>query len=710
MFNDTLDPTRMPTTNRPQNQGAAINNDTSRLDGVAKVTGRAKYGRDMLLPGALYIAFVRCPFGAAMLESTDETAAKATKGVVEVEITGKEGKYHGHPVGHIAADSPLALYRALRALKPVWKRGAVKTRITDGIAGTPDLEAVASDAMNGAERTFEAVYSTQIQTHSSLETHGGSVDYRGDSATVYASTQGTFSVRDGLSESLGLPDSKYEVVCEYVGGGFGSKLGGPGKECSLAARLGAKHKRPAYLFCDREEEHLDTGNRPSGRALVRVGFDASGRFKGGEIRTWGGTGVARGGGGMNAPSGRYDLGAMQHPHQDVQFNAGGPRAFRAPGHPQGAFVEELMLDEIATICGVDPLELRLTLNGDADRDAMMRHGAEIFGWKNRPKTGSQASIVRRGFGMGTAAWFYRPARADCEVVITRDGSVEARTGTQDIGTGQRTSMGVVTAYGVGVPLAAVTVRIGRSTLPIGPGSGGSVTSPSTAPAMYAAALDARKQFLEKIAGVSGVSGAELSITEGAVMKSGARFMTWADACAKLGGDTIVGRGRQSDTPFQPNEGTSGGAQFAEVEVDTETGVVRVTRIVAVQACGRPIFRKGAESQIIGGVIQGVSYALFENRVLDRVTGAMVNANFDMYKIAGTADMPLIEPVLFTGLGKGGQTGIRALGEPPTVPTSGAIACAVFNAIGKPVRHLPLTPDRVLAALAGVEGGLKGDAA
>jgi xanthine dehydrogenase YagR molybdenum-binding subunit len=167
----------------------------------------------------------------------------------------------------------------------------------------------------------------------------------------------------------------------------------------------------------------------------------------------------------------------------------------------------------------------------------------------------------------------------------------------------------------------------------------------------------------------------------------------------LPSDKIVGRGHwdQEILKSDSSKGHSHGAQFAEVEVDAETGIVRVKRIIAIQSGGKIICRKTAESQVIGGVIQGISYALFEDRILDRNVGQMVNANLEMYKILGSNDMPHIEPVLWTR----NQTGVRSIGEPPTVPTAGAVACAIFNAIGKPVRHLPITPDKVLAA---VEGG------
>jgi xanthine dehydrogenase YagR molybdenum-binding subunit len=687
-------PTSMPTSNRPQNKGASVNDDASRLDAVAKITGQARYGRDQYLPGGLFVGFIRCPYGAAELESYDEKAAKAVPGVVELEVTGKEAQYHGHTVGYVVAESPQSLWRGVRALAPRWKRGAVKTRITDGKLEVPDLSGGAKSAIESAELVLEAEYSTSVQTHSALETHGAVIDHKGESAICYVSTQGTFAATDGLGEAIGLPKSKYEVVCEYVGGGFGSKLNGAGKEGVTAARVAAKHKRPVYCFVNREEDHLDTGNRPSGLARVKIGFKKDGTVLGGQVRTWGGVGVSRGGGGMAVPSGRYELGEVQKEHADIQFNAGAPRPFRAPGHPQGAFVEELMLDEIATKAGIDPLELRLKLDKTDDRREMMRLGAELIGWKDRQKTGSQTSVFRRGFGMGTTTWGSRGGGTECEVVINRDGSVEARTGTQDIGTGQRSSMGIIAAHVLGVPLSIVNVRIGRSTLPVGPGSGGSVTTPSTAPVMTVAAADARKQLLAAVANLSGGDASEFEIKDGQVLRGGKPHMGWKEACSKLGADQLVGRGKSDQA--ERGEGHSHGVQFVELTVDTETGVVRVKRVVAYQSCGKTIARKMAESQIIGGVIQGISYGLFEDRILDRNVGAMVNANLEMYKIAGTMDMPHIEPVLWTK----GQTGYKSLGEPPTIPTAGAIACAVFNAIGVPVRSLPITPDKVLAALEG----------
>jgi len=225
-----------------------------------------------------------------------------------------------------------------------------------------------------------------------------------------------------------------------------------------------------------------------------------------------------------------------------------------------------------------------------------------------------------------------------------------------------------------------------------------MTTHNTAPALIDAAVKAREQLLSMLADRAGGDASEFEITDGKVLRHGRHFATWREACARMQREAITTRGRFDGRDSQySGEGHSQGVQGVDLVVDAETGAVRINRIVAVQACGRVVCRKTAENQIIGAVTQGVSYALLENRVLDPEVGAMVNANFDMYKIAGAVDTPHIEPVLWIDKG---QTGARSLGEPPTIATAGTIACAVYNAVGAPVRHLPMTPDRVLAALRG----------
>jgi xanthine dehydrogenase YagR molybdenum-binding subunit len=702
MYDQT--PSDMPTTTRPANAGSSLNDNASRLDGPAKASGRAKYGRDMYLKDALYVGFVRCPYGAAVLKDANTDAAKSIPGVLEVDVPlGKEGKYHGHKMGEVVAESPLAVKRALRALKCTWEKKPVKTRITDTVTELPEPGEKTAEHFKSAELTLEAVYTTPVQPHSCLETHGGAVEWTDDKAIAYASTQGTSSVRDGIDKHLNRPQSEIEVVCEYIGGGFGSKLGGPGKELTSAATAASKYKRSAYMFDSRSEDQTDTGMRPSSQTLARIAFKKDGTILGGEIRTWGGTGVAGGGGGCNVPSGRYKLGVSKprDGHKDVTHNGGGPMPARAPGWPQGAFAEELMVDEIAALCNMDPLVFKRKLaSEDVYRD-MLDMGAKMIGWENRKPNGSQTTAVRIGYGIGTASWHGTGPGGSAEVAIHPDGSVEARTGTQDPGTGTRTMAGIAAASALGVPLSVVTVRIGHSTLPKGPGSGGSQVTGQIAPTMMNAAEHAKEQLLAIVAKAAGATGDDATkgfdIKDGVITRNGKPHLEWKQACEKLPPEGITARNKGE---LDPGKGGNQGVQFVKLSVDTETGVVRPLHVVAIQSCGKVIFRKGAESQVIGSVIQGFSNALFERQVFDRNIGTVMNDNLEWYKILGPVDMPKIETVLWTH----GQTGVRGIGEPPIVATSGAVACAIFNAVGRPVRDLPMTPDRILTAMASAPTG------
>jgi xanthine dehydrogenase YagR molybdenum-binding subunit len=422
--------------------------------------------------------------------------------------------------------------------------------------------------------------------------------------------------------------------------------------------------------------------------LARIGFNKDGTVLGGEIRTWGDSGIG-GGGGCNVPSGRYKL-VKKSGHEDVHTNHGPTMPARAPSFPQGAFAEELLVDEMAAMAGMDPLDLKRRLASQDVYREMMDLGAQMIGWKARKPNGTWPGVMKIGYGIGTASWHSTQPGAGVEVVINPDGSVEARTGTQDPGTGTRTVAGIVAADGLGVPLSVVTVRIGHSTLPPGPGSGGSQVTGRMAPPMEAAGKDAKEQLLALVAKKDGGEAGDYDIKDGVILKKGQKHLEWKQACERLPGDGIIGKPGKTDA----GRGDNQGVQFVKLAVDTDTGVVHPLHVVAIQSCGKVIFRKGAESQIMGSVIQGLSNALFERQILDRNVGTMMNDNLESYKILGPKDMPHIEPVLWTH----GQTGVRGIGEPPIVPTSGATACAIFNAIGRPVRDLPMTPDRVLAAM------------
>ena len=361
------------------------------------------------------------------------------------------------------------------------------------------------------------------------------------------------------------------------------------------------------------------------------------------------------------------------------------------------------MEELAAKLGMDSLELRMKNDPSEVRREEFRIGAERIGWKTRDaRRETKDPAIRRGVGMGAAVWYNTGDPGPrATVTINRDGSVDVDHGLQDLGTGARTMVAIVAAEELQLPLEKISVSIGDTNLPYGPSSGGSTTTPSSAPAIRRAAFLAKKKLAEFTAKAWKVEPSRVEVAKGFVAIPGdaGHRLSWADACAKLPEEFgISATAERADNHEDAWKRFTAGAQFAEVEVDTETGKVRVDRVVAVHDCGLVVNALTTESQIQGGVIQGVSYALYENRVLDRQTGRMVNPNVEQYKIAGSLDVPEIEVIVvpvFDGVNNTHSVGI---GEPATVPTAAAIANAVSHAIGARIRRLPITPEVVLAAV------------
>lgn len=681
-----------------KDNAVALENEGTRLDVVEKVTGKAKYATDHYPPNMLWAAYVRCPYGKARLRSADEAAAKQVPGVLEVQVEKKAGRYPGDRIGHVCAESHKALSDALAALAPTFEIDRPATSL-DGekkpLEEIPTAEnaSAAEAALKSAAHVVEQTYETQVQVHCSLEPHAILVDCREGEATAFVSTQANFACRGQLAEALKLPPNKVQVHCEYVGGGFGSKFG-IGPEGALAAKMSQKYSRPCRVACNRKEELTDTGMRPGSIQYMKIGVDGEGKLVGGRVHSWGSVGPTGGGGGVRNPS-RYRFGAVAKSHQDVNLNSGFPAAMRAPGHPQAMFAVEMMMDELAAKAGLDPVEFRLQNDENANRREMLKAGAEMIGWKDRKPDGASSGPIKRGFGVGVADWGNGRGEATVAVNIYRDGTVEALSGAQDIGTGFRTLLADCVRSQIGaIPRKLVVARVGDSTLPPGPASGGSVTSRFVAPKAFNAAEQAKQALFKLVAAEWSLADtSSLRVVDGQILDGG-RSMPWEKACKLIAGDRISIT-TSEDGPFWKEPTQSEAVQFVDLTVDVETGIVRVKRIIALQEVGLPVNRSALENQITGAVIQGLSFCLFENRILNRQTGAMVNANMDFYKIAGPLDVPEIVPVLWRSRE---DAGVNSVGEPPVIPTPGAIGCAVANAIGRRVRTMPITPARVLEAL------------
>jgi xanthine dehydrogenase YagR molybdenum-binding subunit len=690
----------------------------TRLDAPEKVTGRARYTFDITRPGMIYGRIVRSPYPYARVVSVDLEAARRAPGVKTAIVWREPGDaqtsrvmFQGDEVAAVAADTEEHAIDAARLISVQYQVLPHVTSVDQALSGAaaevftggnvrPGQTQQAGDLAAGfaaAAHTIEQTYATHVITHVCMESHGTVCEWDGDHLTVWITTQGINGARDNFAQGLNIPAANIRVLCQYMGGGFGSKALTVGAEGLICARLAKLTNAPVKLMLDRKEEHLNTGNRPSAAAKIKAGVAADGTITAFDADSWG-TGGAGAAAGFPLPY-VYQIANRRRAHRDVYINAGQQRPMRAPGHPQGSFITEIMMDELADTVNMDPVAFRLKNLPPQAPNAMwpayLTEGAAAFGWDKRHPTGDKtAGPIKTGMGVAVGTWGgggRGPATAHCE--IASDGSVVMRLGTQDIGTGTRTLVATIAAESLGLKPSQITIQIGDTQYGVSPVSGGSTTAASISPAIRVTAVKALDALKERVATALGVDAASLVSDNGRihVRDNAARGLSWADACKQLGTQTIA-----VDGDWVPglSSVTTSGVQFAEVSVDVETGIVKVTRILAIQDCGLVVSRLTAESQVYGGVIGSLNFAMFEDRILDRNTGQMVNPNMEWYLLAGMSDIPKIE----VRLKDQPERGVIGLGEPPTVPTAAAIALAVRNAIGVTLRSLPLTPARILQAM------------
>lgn len=688
-----------------------------RLDGLAKASGKVKYPSDVRPEGTLFGVMLYSPHAHAKVRSIDTSAAEKMPGVKAVLAIATEGttlRYQGDDVAAVAAETEEQACDAARAIKVDYE--VLPHAVTEAQAmaeGAPEIvkggnvrkgrattKGNPDEAMAGAAATIEATYSLPVITHVCLEPHGLTAKWDGDDKIVaWASTQAVGATASALAGKFAIPVPNVTVLTEVMGGGFGSKFG-PDVWGLTAAELSKKAGKPVRMFLDRVQEHLAAGNRPSATGHVKLGANKDGKFVAMIAETHG-TGGSRGGSQFPLPY-VYDIPDATRTHADVFVNAGGARAMRAPGHPQGCAIMEAAVDDLADKLGIDPLEMRLKnlLEGDFRTPVYqgeVKMGAELIGWKDRKPRGQNGKgPLKRGLGMALHQWGGGGA-VDKQVscTINPDGSVEVKSATQDIGTGARTILAIIAAELLGLNVADIRSNIGNSTFPPGQASGGSTTTPSMSPPTFAAVSQARDALFAKIAPGLKAKPEELSLKEGKVLVNGEAKLDWKDACRKLGMMPISETGK-----FEKGLSSVGvgGCQFADVTVDVETGVVRVKKIVAIQDTGLILDMLTWESQVYGGVIGGLNYGLFEERIMDPTTGVMLNPDMEMYKLAGPSDIPEIIVKAYEPPDQKAR-GVIGVGEPPTIATAAAIANAVTNAIGVRVPRWPMTPRNVLNALA-----------
>jgi xanthine dehydrogenase YagR molybdenum-binding subunit len=467
--------------------------------------------------------------------------------------------------------------------------------------------------------------------------------------------------------------------------------------------------KPVKMFLDRATELSIAGNRPSVFADVKVAATRDGTITAWESKTWSTGGI--GGGNVNGQLFPYVFNKVPNRrinHTAVSINAGGARAWRAPIHPQVCFVTCSALEDLAAKLNMDPIDMFVkNLNYTARADLykyQFDKAAELMEWKKNwhPRGDSGRGAIKRGLGLALGTWGGAGHASTCKTTIHPDASVEVELATQDLGTGSRTMVAMIAAETFGLPVSAIKVKIGDNSYPNSGGSGGSTTSGGITSSTRKSSMNALQKLFETVAQSLDVPAEELEAVDGRIRVKGNpdKGMSFQQAAQKLGVNSIseMGENNPRNAPQEGlNTGGTGGVQMADVSVDTETGIVKMNRMVAVQDCGLVVNPKTAESQVFGACIMAVCGALYEERIMDQQIGRVLNPDMEFYKLAGIGDIGEIL-VHMDVREENDKRGVIGLGEPCAIGGVAAIANAVANAIGVRVPRVPLTPARVLAAL------------
>ncbi len=718
-----------------------IGKPLTRIEALDKVTGNAEYTTDVQLPGMLYGRLLRSPHARATITNVDVSKVQQMSGVRAAVIENNEQvNFQGEIIAAIAAESPGAADDAIRAITVDYQqlphvvnmdramRSTAEKIHDNGNVGRTreDARGNVEQGFNEADKIVEAVYSTQVELHNPLEAHGSVVHWKDNEILIYSSTQVVYESPQEIVEWLRreypdepITEKNIRVICQHIGGGFGSKLN-INSHMYPALRLSKMTKAPVRMILDRYEECLDTGNRPNSSQSYKIGFKNDGTITGIQLEGFTSGGYTRGGDRLtSAASEMYRCANLSTKSTSVYTNTGGGMPTRAPGHVQAFFGFESLIDEAAEVIGMDPLEFRkknytdksgggtglpYSSNGLLQCYAI---GAEKIEWSRRRRNpGSDAGVKKGGLGLGCLQWGASGHPGSVVLVeIFKDGSVNVRCGTQDIGTGTRTVMAQVAADELGVKVEDINIQIGDSYFPPGEGSGGSNTTASVCPAVRNGVMEVVKKLFPVAADRLGVEPDDLEAVNGRirVKNNTTSSMDFKEVAALMPEDKVYAEGRRGQNPKE-YAGNTFGVNFCEVEVDTETGQVKVVKVVAVHDSGRILNPLTARNQVIGGVNQALSYSLLEERIMDNYTGRIANPNMHDYKVITSQDAPEID-VVFVDIVDPyrNNLGIKGLGEPPRVGFAAALANAVYNAIGVRVRDLPITPDKILEGLATRKG-------
>lgn len=721
----------------------------ARVDGVERVTGAAKYTTDVQLPRMTYGAYLRSPHPHAQIVSIDTAEAEAMVGVRAVlhskniannrfaghrDLFNDPVRFVGDEVGVVIADSDELARAAVKKIRVEYrllpfvldpeeavKDGAPQVTPKGNVLNGAPEEYKRGDIDKGfavADAIVEAVFTTPAQLHSALETHSTVAEWDGQTMTIWSSSQDVEGVRERVAQELKLDAGRVRVLASYVGGAFGAKFGA-GKFTVIAAVMAYKLKRPVRFALDRQGEQVASGQRSPTKQYLKIGARKDGTLTGIELTSYNNVGAyATWGPFMEGPTRElYACDNIHTKNYQVLTNTPPFAAFRAPGFVEAIFALESLMDDLAAKLNMDPLDLRIknyaSISPDNGKSYTSKGlldayqaGARAIGWeekkKKRAAVNGPRSSIRRGIGMASQIWYGAGSPPSYALVkINTDASATIVTASQDMGQGTKTILVQIAAEELHFPIERIGVEIADTQAgPFAGASGGSMTASSVGPAVREAAADAREQLTQLAATFLKKRIKDVKIEDG-VVKAGGKEQPLGEILKGIDNIQILGRGSRNPNTSAYDIRTFG-AQFAEVTVDIDTGEIRVERIVASHDSGRILNPLTVSSQIEGGVLQSMGFALMEGRVTD-ASGFSLNSNLEGYHIPTIMDAPKIETHMIDRADAlANNLGVKGVGEPPIIPTAAAINNAIYDAIGIRFYDAPITRDRVLNALEKIE--------
>jgi xanthine dehydrogenase YagR molybdenum-binding subunit len=744
----------MPDTAVPQGpvhlrQGSSIGQPLTRLDGILKVTGTARFAADNHPPGMLYAVLAVSSIARGRVAGMDLAAARAHPGVVEVMtpanrprlaqdpdektnpfmfrldlLQSDRVRYANQPIAVVIAETLEAATEGATLLAPRYEAEPARIGLDANDGFTPPGVGVGHPAtvrhgdveagLAAAAHRIEASYETAAQYHNPMEPHAIVAAWDGENLSIDTPSQGMAMAQGRIAGLFGIPAENIHIRSPFLGGGFGCKglLAGPQVLGILAARLVG---RPVKLVLRREQMFGPVGHRAPSRQTLRLGADRDGGLLALEhaARITSSTFDDFFEPAADVSHTLYASPAIATSHEAVRVDTGTPLFMRAPGEATGSIALESAIDELAEACGMDPLAFRLKNYADVEpisgkpfsskalRECYVQ-GAERFGWAGRPLAPRQMrdeAGLLVGWGMGTATFPALLFQGRARAVLRADGTGVMETGAHDMGQGSWTALAQIAADGLGLDIDRVEFRAGTSDLPDAGIAGGSAHTATAGMAIHNAGADVIAKLAELATSderspLFGAGNAGVIARKGYLFRQDdeSRGESYADILGRAGLAEIEGTGTGAADPAAQSAYAmhAHGAVFAEVKVDPDFGQIRATRLVGAFAAGTIINPRLVRSQYYGGMIWGVSFALHEAVVMDPRSGRPMNPNFAEYHVPVNADVPSLEAILVEEHDPYVNVlGIKGVGEIGITGSAGAVANAVWHATGVRVRNFPI---------------------